>query len=282
MGRTSPRSSTSDRACWTAETVEAVADVFKLLGDPTRVRLVDALTHGERCVCDLAALVGMTESAVSHQLRLLRAARLVRVRRAGRLAFYSLDDHHVVGLLHDTRKHVEEACEERACERAARASVRPREREADRRGSPKLDAPRAQADVGHSSDQAAAGWAGRYGLIAAGGLTIALGSLASWLGLPAAAIASVRRRDRLAIGTPAQRAWRSVRTRVLDINVLMVIAVAGAAALGDWLEAATVVWLFGVAQWLEARSIDRARTRDPVAHAAGAGRRARPARWPRA
>ena len=54
-------------------------------------------------------LVGMTESAVSHQLRLLRAARLVRVRRSGRLAYYSLDDHHVVGLLHDTRKHVEEA-----------------------------------------------------------------------------------------------------------------------------------------------------------------------------
>ena len=88
--------------------VDAVAEVFKLLGDPTRVRLVDALSHGERCVCDLAWLVGMSESAVSHQLRLLRSARLVRVRRAGRQAFYSLDDHHVVGLLHDTRKHVEE------------------------------------------------------------------------------------------------------------------------------------------------------------------------------
>jgi len=92
-------------------TVEAVAEIFKLLGDPTRVRIVDALTHGERCVCDLAALVGMSESAVSHQLRLLRGARLVRARRAGRLAFYSLDDHHVVGLLHDTRKHVEEAAQ---------------------------------------------------------------------------------------------------------------------------------------------------------------------------
>jgi ArsR family transcriptional regulator, lead/cadmium/zinc/bismuth-responsive transcriptional repressor len=91
-----------------APTVTAIADVFKLLGDPTRVRLVDALTHGERCVCDLAALVGLSESAVSHQLRLLRASRLVRVRRVGRLAFYSLDDHHVVGLVHDTRKHVEE------------------------------------------------------------------------------------------------------------------------------------------------------------------------------
>ncbi len=88
--------------------MDAIAEVFNLLGDPTRLRLVDALTHGERCVCDLASLVRMSESAVSHQLRLLRAARLVRVRRVGRLAFYSLDDHHVVGLLHDTRKHVEE------------------------------------------------------------------------------------------------------------------------------------------------------------------------------
>jgi DNA-binding transcriptional ArsR family regulator len=89
-------------------TVESVAEVFRLLGDPTRVRLLDALTHGERCVCDLASLVGLSESAVSHQLRLLRSARLVRARRTGRLAYYSLDDHHVIGLLHDTRKHVEE------------------------------------------------------------------------------------------------------------------------------------------------------------------------------
>jgi DNA-binding transcriptional ArsR family regulator len=88
--------------------VEAVAEVFKLLGDPTRVRLLDALALGERCVCDLAELLGLTESAVSHQLRLLRAARLVRVRRAGRQAYYCLDDHHVIGVLHDTRKHVEE------------------------------------------------------------------------------------------------------------------------------------------------------------------------------
>jgi len=89
--------------------VESIADVFSLLGDPTRVRLVDALMHGERCVGDLASLVGLSESAVSHQLRLLRAARLVRVRRAGRQAFYALDDHHVVGLINGTRKHVEEA-----------------------------------------------------------------------------------------------------------------------------------------------------------------------------
>jgi len=90
------------------KTLDAIADVFKLLSDPTRVSIVDALTHGERCVCDLATLVGLSESAVSHQLRLLRASHLVRVRRAGRQAFYALDDHHVVGLVHDTRKHVEE------------------------------------------------------------------------------------------------------------------------------------------------------------------------------
>ena len=89
--------------------VQSIADVFRLLGDPTRVRLVDALTHGERCVGDLAGLVGISESAVSHQLRLLRAARLVRVRRAGRQAYYALDDHHVVELFHDMRKHVEES-----------------------------------------------------------------------------------------------------------------------------------------------------------------------------
>lgn len=97
-----------ERRLLTTGTVSAVADVFKLLGDPTRVRMLDALSHGERCVCDLATLIGLSESAVSHQLRLLRGARLVRVRRAGRQAFYSLDDHHVLGLVHDTRKHVEE------------------------------------------------------------------------------------------------------------------------------------------------------------------------------
>jgi ArsR family transcriptional regulator len=88
--------------------IESVADVFKLLGDPTRVRLLDALSHGERCVCDLATLVGSSESAISHQLRLLRSYRLVRVRRVGRMAYYSLDDHHVIGLLHDACKHVQE------------------------------------------------------------------------------------------------------------------------------------------------------------------------------
>lgn len=88
--------------------VASIADLFKMLGDGTRVRILDTLAHGERCVCDIAELVGMSESAVSHQLRLLRATRLVRVRRAGRQAFYALDDHHIIGLLHDARRHVQE------------------------------------------------------------------------------------------------------------------------------------------------------------------------------
>ena len=89
--------------------VASLADLFKMLGDPTRVRILDTLAQGERCVCDIAELVGMSESAVSHQLRLLRGSRLVRVRRSGRQGFYALDDHHIIGLLHDARRHVQES-----------------------------------------------------------------------------------------------------------------------------------------------------------------------------
>ena len=88
--------------------VAALADLFKVLGDATRMRILDTLAQGERCVCDIADLVGMSESAVSHQLRLLRTTRLVRVRRIGRQAFYTLHDHHIIGLLHDARRHVQE------------------------------------------------------------------------------------------------------------------------------------------------------------------------------
>ncbi len=71
------------------------ADVFGLLGDPRRLKLLVALLDGELCVCDLAAVTGMTESATSHALRLLRAHRVVSVRRDGRMAYYRLDDAHV-------------------------------------------------------------------------------------------------------------------------------------------------------------------------------------------
>ena len=87
----------------------ALAATFAVLGDPTRVRLLDALAQRELCVCNLAALVGITESAVSHQLRLLRTLRLVRSRRAGRMVFYALDNHHIRTLLQQGRTHIEEA-----------------------------------------------------------------------------------------------------------------------------------------------------------------------------
>ena len=86
-----------------ALTVERLAEIFKALGDPTRVRLLSAL-----CVCDLATLLSLTESAVSHQLRFLRSLRLVRARREGRMVFYRLDDDHIVRLLAQGREHVEE------------------------------------------------------------------------------------------------------------------------------------------------------------------------------
>lgn len=86
-----------------------LAETFRALGDPTRVRILDALTHGELCVCDLAALVRMSESAVSHQLRLLRTMRLVRPRRDGRMVFYALDDRHIITLFRMALRHVQEA-----------------------------------------------------------------------------------------------------------------------------------------------------------------------------
>jgi len=88
--------------------VAALAETFRVLGDPTRVRILDALSAGELCVCDIASLAGISESAVSHQLRLMRGMRLVRPRRSGRLVFYALDDHHIIELLKQALTHVEE------------------------------------------------------------------------------------------------------------------------------------------------------------------------------
>lgn len=89
--------------------VDALAETFRALGDPTRVRVLDALSHGELCVCDLAALLDLRQSATSHQLRLLRTLRLVRTRRAGRMVFYALDDRHIVTLFRQGLRHVEES-----------------------------------------------------------------------------------------------------------------------------------------------------------------------------
>jgi ArsR family transcriptional regulator, lead/cadmium/zinc/bismuth-responsive transcriptional repressor len=86
----------------------ALADTFKVLGDPTRIRILDVLSRSELCVYDIASRVALTESAVSHQLRLLRDSRIVRTRRNGRQIFYTLDDQHVVKLLAQGLEHVEE------------------------------------------------------------------------------------------------------------------------------------------------------------------------------
>ncbi len=91
-----------------AATAERMAAVFKVLADPSRCRLVAAVIEaGELCVCDLAATVEMSESNVSHHLRVLRAHGLVRARRAGKMVFYSPDDAHIPLLLALTREHVE-------------------------------------------------------------------------------------------------------------------------------------------------------------------------------
>lgn len=90
------------------ESAAALAETFRVLGDPTRVRILDALSHAEVPVCDLAEALGLTQSAVSHQLRLLRSMRLVRSRRDGRHIFYALDDDHIVKLFRQGLDHVQE------------------------------------------------------------------------------------------------------------------------------------------------------------------------------
>jgi ArsR family transcriptional regulator, lead/cadmium/zinc/bismuth-responsive transcriptional repressor len=102
------KSKAPGRAPLTDASATALAETFKVLGDTTRVRILDALSRSELCVHDLAGRVGMSESAVSHQLRLLRGMRLVRSRRDGRLIYYALDDQHIVGLFVQGLEHVEE------------------------------------------------------------------------------------------------------------------------------------------------------------------------------
>jgi ArsR family transcriptional regulator, lead/cadmium/zinc/bismuth-responsive transcriptional repressor len=72
-----------------------LAEVFQALADPTRIKLISALLTTEMCVCDLAATLGMSQSAVSHQLKLLRTLRLVKFRKEGRVVYYTLDDDHI-------------------------------------------------------------------------------------------------------------------------------------------------------------------------------------------
>jgi DNA-binding transcriptional ArsR family regulator len=87
-------------------TAVRLAEMFRALSDPTRVRIVSLLSEAELCVCDLAAALDMSQSAVSHQLRTLRDLQLVRWRREGRQVFYALDDEHVADLFQRGLDHV--------------------------------------------------------------------------------------------------------------------------------------------------------------------------------
>ncbi|MFV0422404.1 ArsR/SmtB family transcription factor [Oleidesulfovibrio sp.] len=87
----------------------ALAELFKVLGDKTRARILEALAVSELCVCDLAAILCLSQSAVSHQLRLLRASKLVRYRKEGKNVFYALDDDHVRQLFRQALDHVQES-----------------------------------------------------------------------------------------------------------------------------------------------------------------------------
>jgi len=91
-----------------AEAVTMLAETFRILGDPTRVRIAFALSKEELCVCDIANLLGVSQSAISHSLRSLRQMKLVKFRREGKIAYYSLDDEHISGLLDVGFNHVEE------------------------------------------------------------------------------------------------------------------------------------------------------------------------------
>ncbi|MDT5272807.1 MAG: ArsR family transcriptional regulator, lead/cadmium/zinc/bismuth-responsive transcriptional [Acidobacteriota bacterium] len=96
------------RAMKSDDAVGMLAETFKILGDPTRVRIAFALAREELCVCDLANLLGVTQSAVSHSLRTLRQMKLVRFRKEGKIAYYTLDDEHISHLLDEGFRHVEE------------------------------------------------------------------------------------------------------------------------------------------------------------------------------
>ncbi|KAB2878422.1 helix-turn-helix transcriptional regulator [bacterium] len=85
-----------------------LSEVFSILGDTTRLKVVLALIETELCVCDIANFLGITKSAVSHHLRLMRNLRLVRFRRDGKMTYYSLDDHHIENLLKQATDHIEE------------------------------------------------------------------------------------------------------------------------------------------------------------------------------
>lgn len=90
------------------EDLSATAELFKAFGDPTRLRILSTLASREICVCDIAEVLGMTQSAISHQLRALRQIKLIKSRRQGRAIYYSLADDHVVSILACATEHIRE------------------------------------------------------------------------------------------------------------------------------------------------------------------------------
>ncbi len=96
------------RALPEQKVLNGLAETFKVLSNPSRLKIIHALSRDELCVGDLAVLLASTDSAVSHQLRLLRSMRLVKYRRVGKLAYYSLDDQHVQQLFEAGLEHLEE------------------------------------------------------------------------------------------------------------------------------------------------------------------------------
>ncbi len=90
------------------EEIFTISDNFKVLGDPTRIRILYALTQKELCVCDLAAVLQMSQSAISHQLRLMRSKKMVKYRKDGKMAYYSLADEHVIKFVEMGVEHAKE------------------------------------------------------------------------------------------------------------------------------------------------------------------------------
>jgi DNA-binding transcriptional ArsR family regulator len=102
------RVSAARKAIHDSETLRGLSETFKMLGDPTRLKICLALQQRELCVSELAAAVGLSESAVSHQLRLLKALRLATYRREGKMTYYMLDDDHIHALIRLGLRHVSE------------------------------------------------------------------------------------------------------------------------------------------------------------------------------
>lgn len=90
------------------ETLYDLAELFKVFGDSTRIKILCALFESEMCVCDLSALLSISQSAISHQLRVLKSARLVKFRRDGKVIYYSLDDEHIKHIFDEGLKHITE------------------------------------------------------------------------------------------------------------------------------------------------------------------------------